>query len=1337
VSHQPFDDSPASHSFGVVSEEEAALGAGSAGVGTEVDGLPEEHARALLLDFSADLLGVTGFDGRVRWANPAHEAVLGLSPEQLTGHTYQELLHPDDLQIATEALERVVTAGAVTPFEARLRTADGSYRWFQFSARAHAGLELIYSVGRDVTERRRAEEELALAHELALAVAGAESAESALAAVLRGVCERTGWAIGQAWVRSPDGRTLVCSPAWHATTDGLASFRRVTEALSFVPGIGLAGKAWEVGRPVWIRDVRSDPGFERGLFAEAVGLAGGVAVPVPAGEDVVAVIEFFVLEEREEDERLVALVSAVAAQVGALIARKQAEEALHLSEAHFRAVADSAADAIVSVDEQGNVAYVNIAAERIFGLDASEAAGRPLEALLGRPPPALADGERRLVSTTGRRGDGEEVPLEAAFSRWSADGEGFTTAVLRDVTERRRAEAIVREAEERFRGAFEHAPIGMALVSIEQDRAGCFLRVNQALCELIGRSPEDLVGSDMGAIVVPGEGEDTDARYVPWMLAGELPGYEAEQRLLRADGEALLALVSVSLVRDAEERPLYLIVQVQDVTARKRAEEALRESGERVQAIIDNTPAVIYVKDDEGRYTLVNRSFEQLFGIERERAAGRRDEELFPAELAAGMRANDLRVMREHVPLQVEEVMEHPDGPHTYLSTKFPLRDAAGRSYAVCAIATDITERKQAEQALRESEQHFRRIVDTAHDAFVSLDQSGRITAWNPQAEATFGWTEAEALGRSFEETVIPARQRGTYARALQGFMSTGKAALLDRRLELEVVRRDGHEFLVEMTMSAVRSGGRYAFNAFLHDITERKQAEETLRRLADIVQSSHDAIVATTSAGEITSWNPGARDLYGYPAEEAIGRTLDMLISPQRAPEDGPLLAQALAGRRLEDFDTEHRRKDGSLVPVSVSVSAMRDSRRAIVGASVIVRDRTERKRAEEALREIQEAFRRAFDDAPIGMALFGVEAGERGRLLQVNQSMCEITGFSSRELASMTLEEITHPSDAESERQLADRLQSGAIPNYQLEKRYVRRDGKTVWVMHNASMAHDSSGRLLYGIAQLQDITRRKETEDRLASVAAELERRAAELERSNADLQEFAYVASHDLSEPLRMVSSYVQLLARRYQDRLDSDASEFIGFAVDGVNRMQRLIDDLLAYSRAGTAEYRFGPVDVAELVRDTLAGMRTTVAEAGATVVTGDLPEVWGDEGQLRQLFQNLIGNGIKFRRPDEPPRVEVTADRQGSEWMFRVSDNGIGIDPRHAQRIFSVFKRLHGRDEYPGSGIGLSICKRIVERHHGRISVERSPLGGSSFCFTIPDRRERRPDAPGADGDGS
>ena len=306
--------------------------------------------------------------------------------------------------------------------------------------------------------------------------------------VLRGVCERTGWAIGQAWVLSPDGRTLVCSPAWHAATAGLASFRRVTEALSFVPGIGLPGKAWESARAVWIRDVRSDPGFERGLFAQAVGLAGGVAVPVMAEEEVVAVIEFFVFEQREEDERLVALVSAVAAQVG----HPDRAQARRGGAAPEREALSRGRGLGRGCDRVGGRAGQRRVCERGRRADLRPAGRRrgrwPSGAAAGQ---AGADGSRTaaaaVVSTTGRGPDGEEIPLEAAFSRWSEGEDRFTTAVLRDVTDRRRADAIVQEAEERFRGAFEHAPIGMALVSIEHDRAGCFLRVNRALCELIGQ----------------------------------------------------------------------------------------------------------------------------------------------------------------------------------------------------------------------------------------------------------------------------------------------------------------------------------------------------------------------------------------------------------------------------------------------------------------------------------------------------------------------------------------------------------------------------------------------------------------------------------------------------------------------------------------------------------------------------------------------------------------------------------------------------------------------------------------------------------------------------------
>jgi PAS domain S-box-containing protein len=642
----------------------------------------------------------------------------------------------------------------------------------------------------------------------------------------------------------------------------------------------------------------------------------------------------------------------VAAQLGTVIQRKEAQEALRVSEEHFRAVADTAADAILSIDAEGVVCYANAAATAVFGFSAEDLQGKPLTLLLPAGVPQRGAADHRLVEVTGRRHNGDEFPIEAAFSQWSAGSDVLTTAMLRDISERKRDQAAVHEAEERFRGAFEHAPIGMALVSIESDRAGCFLRVNRALCDLVGHSAEELVGRPFAGLSDGAEAESPDARYVPWMLAGEVAEYEVEQRLQRADGKAITATVSVSLVRDAAERPLYLIVQVQDVTARKQAEQALIESRERVQAIIDNTAAVIYVKDLEGRYSLVNRSFETLFHIGRDRATGHTDEELFEPQMASSMRANDRRVMREHIPLQVEEVIDQADGPHTYLSAKFPLLDSTGKPYAVCAIATDITQRKRAEEGLRDSERHFRQIVDTAHDAFISMDATGRITAWNPQSEATFGWTEAEAVGRNLAETIIPARYRATHHRALEQFMKTGKGKLLGRRVELEALHRDGHEFPVEFTISAVRVGGTYAFNAFLHDITERKQAEETMRRLADVVQSSHDAIIATTSAGEITAWNQGAAELYGYTAEEVAGRMIEVLMPEGHSGSDGPLLAQAFAGRRLEDHETEHRRKDGSLVPVSLSVSPMRDSRRAIPGASVIVRDRTERTRAVAALR-------------------------------------------------------------------------------------------------------------------------------------------------------------------------------------------------------------------------------------------------------------------------------------------------------------------------------------------------------------------------------------------------
>lgn len=357
--------------------------------------------------------------------------------------------------------------------------------------------------------------------------------------------------------------------------------------------------------------------------------------------------------------------------------------------------------------------------------------------------------------------------------------------------------------------------------------------------------------------------------------------------------------------------------------------------------------------------------------------------------------------------------------------------------------------------------------------------------------------------------------------------------------------------------------------------------------------------------------------------------------------------------------------------------------------------------------LKQSEERFRLAFGQAGVGMALIGLD----WRFLDANDALCESLGYTKEELSDLSLRMVTHVEYQDNDDEKLSQLKRGEIPSYMVEKKFLLKTGELAWFRLTVSLIRDSNDEALSLIAQMENITRRKVAEKALVA-------QTEALKRSNQELEQFAYITSHDLQEPLRMVSGYSQLLARRYEGKLDADADEFITYLVDGANRMKSLINDLLAYSRVQRADKVFEPTDSAGVLDQAVANLQAAIEENDAKVSHDPLPTVMADYAHLVQVFQNLIGNAIKFHGTVSP-QVHVSAEENKSKWTFSVRDNGIGFDTQYADRIFRIFQRLHGREDYPGTGIGLAICKKIVEDHGGRIWVESQPGEGSTFYFDL------------------
>jgi PAS domain S-box-containing protein len=393
----------------------------------------------------------------------------------------------------------------------------------------------------------------------------------------------------------------------------------------------------------------------------------------------------------------------------------------------------------------------------------------------------------------------------------------------------------------------------------------------------------------------------------------------------------------------------------------------------------------------------------------------------------------------------------------------------------------------------------------------------------------------------------------------------------------------------------------------------------------------------------------------------------------------------------------------------VEIHDALVRNATGETVGIRTALLDLTERKRGEEALRESEAKFRELFDCAPVAYHELDLD----GVVRRVNRAECALLGYGAGEMLGRPIWEFIAGGEREASQEALRRKLSGEQPLEPYQRRYLQRDGGELWVEIHDALVRNATGGTVGIRTALLDITERKR-------MAEAIERHAEKLARSNAELERFAYVASHDLQEPLRMVASFTQLLAKRYSGQLDETANRYIYYAVDGAKRMQQLIADLLAYSRVNSKELDLRQTECEALVVGAMRNLQAAINESGASVDWDPLPVLWVDQGQLTQLFQNLLGNAIKFGTKGESPRIHVSAADGGAHWVLSVQDNGIGIDPRQAERVFQIFQRLHSRAEYPGTGIGLAVCQKVAERHGGKIWVESAPGVGSTFRFTIP-----------------
>lgn len=625
----------------------------------------------------------------------------------------------------------------------------------------------------------------------------------------------------------------------------------------------------------------------------------------------------------------------------------------------------------------------------------------------------------------------------------------------------------------------------------------------------------------------------------------------------------------------------------------------------------------------------------------------------------------------------------------------------------------------------KESKRRIKQILENIMESYFEMDNKWHILDLNHNAEIEFGKKKEELIGKVFWNEFPPNKPIwDNFHRARQE----------KKYIKFEAYSPISNKWF-EMHFHPFEDGS----SVYFHDISERKKLEHDLKESEEKYRTIFENTINPTMIIEedmtISMVNEEFEKVSGYLNEEIEGiKWTEMTFT-----EDVNKMMEYHRLRRMDPdaapkrYEARLINKDGEIRDVYLTIGLISERNRSIVSfmditelkkdeaelekyrthLEELVEKRTEElEDANKALAESEEKFRELFNRADDMITLVGLdEKGMPGNFIEVNDVASQRLGYTREEFLNMTPADIVAPEKLAEIPKNAIMMAENDCVRFEIVHETKNGDKIPVEVVNHVFKLKGKR----VALAVSRDITERKKHEE-------ELKKLVKDLKRSNEELERFAYVASHDLQEPLRTIASFTQLLERRYKGKFDEDADEFMDYVIDASFRMKKQIEGLLEYSRVKTDQSGFQQVNLDLILNQVIENLRSLIEESGAVINHSSLPTVIGDYDQLRRVFQNLVGNAIKFRKSDVSPVIDISVreDKETNEFIFSIADNGIGIEEQYMERIFVIFQRLHTMETYKGTGIGLSVVKRIIERHGGRIWVESEPGAGSAFHFTIP-----------------